>query len=388
MDPDILISLIFLQKFWPLIFSDSWRLDSLVNFYNPEKTPSFVTTAAAVANSFSRALHVIRRHCVHSNWKDTENMMFMWRVGKSSLRSSPRPLCTLPTHTRIGQTTIHQNELIATPSYHDSIGKARHISTSSQQPSDTKSSTGTRSSNSDPTTLLLDRALEHHVLSLGFSHAALVAAARDLGLSPSITAILERSSSSGGSADRPPHSATSQEGHLISHFVTRCDALLMVQLRERREELAAMPLRQRIATAIRLRLEMVKPHMERWPDALATLAKPENSAGALKQLGVMVDNIWHALGDSSTDMRWYTKRAVLAGVYVSTQVGQSTHTCLWLADCTLLHVACMDKSLEANALCEFWGDTSFIACSSKLTCWHPQNSTFEIIKICWIRLEL
>jgi ubiquinone biosynthesis protein COQ9 len=31
-----------------------------------------------------------------------------------------------------------------------------------------------------------------------------------------------------------------------------------------------------------------------------------------------VDTIWHAAGDRSADFAWYTKRAILAGVYSAT----------------------------------------------------------------------
>lgn len=275
--------------------------------------------------------------------------MFLWRIGKSSCaRNSQRLLLVLPTHQNIGVLPVHLHESITTFSGMNVISMERHLTTSSHQHSDTKPGTGPHASIPDLTKMLLDTALDHHVPRLGFSHAALVAAAQDLGLSPSITAMLERSSSSSGSADSPAYSATSQEGHLISHFVARCDALLMVQLRERREELAAMPLRKRIATAIRLRLEMLKPHIDRWPDALATLARPQNSAGALKQLGVMVDDIWHALGDSSTDIRWYTKRAVLAGVYVSTQVGNTIYR-FWSSACGSELVVCSLQGHSHNA---------------------------------------
>lgn len=34
----------------------------------------------------------------------------------------------------------------------------------------------------------------------------------------------------------------------------------------------------------------------------------------------MVDGIWRAAGDTSTDYNWYTKRALLAGVYTSTEL--------------------------------------------------------------------
>ena len=45
-----------------------------------------------------------------------------------------------------------------------------------------------------------------------------------------------------------------------------------------------------------------------------------NAATALKQRAVLMDDIWHAAGDRSTDMDWYTKRALLGGVYTATEL--------------------------------------------------------------------
>lgn len=33
-----------------------------------------------------------------------------------------------------------------------------------------------------------------------------------------------------------------------------------------------------------------------------------------------MDDIWHGAGDRSTDMDWYTKRALLGGVYTATEL--------------------------------------------------------------------
>ena len=34
----------------------------------------------------------------------------------------------------------------------------------------------------------------------------------------------------------------------------------------------------------------------------------------------LCDDIWHRAGDTSTDSNWYSKRVLLAGVYVATEV--------------------------------------------------------------------
>lgn len=42
--------------------------------------------------------------------------------------------------------------------------------------------------------------------------------------------------------------------------------------------------------------------------------KPQNAPHALALLSQLVDDVWAlAAGDRSTDMSWYTKRALLAG---------------------------------------------------------------------------
>src|SRR3546814_10685041 len=48
------------------------------------------------------------------------------------------------------------------------------------------------------------------------------------------------------------------------------------------------------------------------------LALPQNAATGLACLYRTVDAIWYAAGDRATDYNFYTKRALLAGVYSST----------------------------------------------------------------------
>lgn len=41
-----------------------------------------------------------------------------------------------------------------------------------------------------------------------------------------------------------------------------------------------------------------------WPQALTILAQPQNTALCIRLLGNAVDEIWHAAGDTSTDLSW------------------------------------------------------------------------------------
>ena len=83
-------------------------------------------------------------------------------------------------------------------------------------------------------------------------------------------------------------------------------------------DLASMRVRDRIATAVRLRLEQSADDREAVRRALSFLALPQHGALGLKCLYRTVDLIWYAAGDTATDYNFYTKRLLLAGVYSST----------------------------------------------------------------------
>lgn len=92
-----------------------------------------------------------------------------------------------------------------------------------------------------------------------------------------------------------------------------------------KENLSRMKVRDRIAAAILTRLEVLRPHKKAARRAAVFLMLPMNAALGSKLLYRTVDSMWRAVGDTSTDFNFYTKRAILAGVYFST-------TMRWLND--------------------------------------------------------
>jgi len=76
--------------------------------------------------------------------------------------------------------------------------------------------------------------------------------------------------------------------------------------------------RDRIAMAIRLRLEALTRHREAVRRALGVLALPHNAPAGATSLWRTVDAIWYAAGDKATDFNYYSKRGLLAGVYSAT----------------------------------------------------------------------
>ena len=63
---------------------------------------------------------------------------------------------------------------------------------------------------------------------------------------------------------------------------------------------------------------MLIPHIEALRRALAILALPQNLLRAARLNWRAADAMWHAAGDTATDLNHYSKRAILGGVYAAT----------------------------------------------------------------------
>ncbi len=81
--------------------------------------------------------------------------------------------------------------------------------------------------------------------------------------------------------------------------------------------------RERVALAVRLRLEAADKELVRRGSALFSL--PQHGLEGAGLIWATADAIWRALGDSSTDVNWYSKRATLSAVYGATVL-------FWLGD--------------------------------------------------------
>jgi ubiquinone biosynthesis protein COQ9 len=83
-------------------------------------------------------------------------------------------------------------------------------------------------------------------------------------------------------------------------------------------DLPKMKIRERIAAAVLARLSVLKAHKEAARRAGALLALPMHAGLGARLLYHSVDAMWRAVGDTSTDFNFYTKRGILAGVYGAT----------------------------------------------------------------------
>lgn len=146
-----------------------------------------------------------------------------------------------------------------------------------------------------------------HVSFDGWTERSLKAGARDAGLAPEDglrafpTGMLEA----------------------VEHFCDFGDRRMAEEMAKR--DVAGQRVRERIAAAVRCRLEVVADHREAVRRALAFMALPQNAGTASRCTYRTVNGMWYAAGDTSTDFNFYTKRALLAGVYAATVL-------YWLTD--------------------------------------------------------
>ncbi len=169
---------------------------------------------------------------------------------------------------------------------------------------------------------LLDAAMVHVAFD-GWSPATFAAACRDA----EIDADLAAAACPRGAVD------------LAVALHRRGDAEMLRGLRL--EPLADLRFREKVARAVRLRIEAI-PDREAVRRASTLFALPHLAPEGARLIWGTADAIWTALGDTSEDLNWYTKRATLSGVYAATVL-------FWLGDDSAGHQATwafLDRRIE------------------------------------------
>ncbi len=77
-------------------------------------------------------------------------------------------------------------------------------------------------------------------------------------------------------------------------------------------------LSRRVRALLLARLQQAEADREAVRRGLSLLSLPGNRGAAARSLARTVDAVWLAAGDTATDWSWYSKRALLAGVYSTT----------------------------------------------------------------------
>ena len=159
---------------------------------------------------------------------------------------------------------------------------------------------------------LLDAALTHVPFD-GWSAATLTAAAQDIAISVEQARALF------------PRGAVA----MAAAYHARGDDAMVASLQA--ADRSAMRYSEKVAALVRFRLQAVEDK-ELVRRAMTLFSLPQYAAEGTRLVWGTADRIWVALGDTSDDINWYSKRVILSGVYGSCVL-------FWLGDTSEGHAA-------------------------------------------------
>ncbi|XP_065351694.1 ubiquinone biosynthesis protein COQ9, mitochondrial [Cloeon dipterum] len=138
------------------------------------------------------------------------------------------------------------------------------------------------------------------VHQLGWTKECLEAGAESIGLSKSSHGIFE-------------HGGTS----FVHFFHRNCNKELRKIAKDEQIESAKSDELTKVHQLLEQRLQMILPYLPQWPQAMALMARPHSSLDSYKLLYELADDICFFAGDRSLNATWYTKRAAVAGLYIT-----------------------------------------------------------------------
>ena len=159
--------------------------------------------------------------------------------------------------------------------------------------------------NEDMQAQLLAAALPHVAFD-GWSETSLRAACQDLSITRQMAALA------------CPRGAID----LAIRFHHDGDEAMQVALQK--TDINAMKIREKITFSVRARLDAIRDK-EAVRRGATLMALPQHAAEGAGLVWGTCDRIWAAIGDSSADVNWYTKRLTLSSVYSATVL-------YWLGD--------------------------------------------------------
>ena len=159
--------------------------------------------------------------------------------------------------------------------------------------------------NEDMQAQLLAAALPHVAFD-GWSETSLRAACQDLSITRQMAALA------------CPRGAID----LAVRFHHDGDEAMQVVLQK--TDINAMKIREKVTFSVRARLDAIRDK-EAVRRGATLMALPQHAAEGAGLVWGTCDRIWAAIGDSSADVNWYTKRLTLSSVYSATVL-------YWLGD--------------------------------------------------------
>ncbi|CAN0105160.1 unnamed protein product, partial [Ectocarpus fasciculatus] len=75
---------------------------------------------------------------------------------------------------------------------------------------------------------------------------------------------------------------------------------------------------ERLRDGIKAAISCLAQYKTHWPHAMSIGLLPQNAGATATAVAVLADELAFLAGDRSTDLSWYGKRGVIAGMYAST----------------------------------------------------------------------
>lgn len=176
-----------------------------------------------------------------------------------------------------------------------------------QQQTDPSSSPGSETDHEDPQVIAVkDRILQASlgfVTTHGWSRQSLAKGAESVNY-PTVTAGLF------------PRGGI----EIVQFFHKQCNEQLVDYMKQEVGNAAPTDPAAFAQKAIEVRLRMLTPYTNQWPQAMALMTLPQNVTIALSNVLTISDNICYYAGDRSVDFNWYTRRIGLAGIYKMTEL--------------------------------------------------------------------
>eukprot|EP00752_Nemacystus_decipiens_P018303 g16419.t1 len=169
----------------------------------------------------------------------------------------------------------------------------------------------------DPRIAILDAALDH-VETHGFSATALAAGAKDCGFHSVTAGMFPK-----GEADLVHHlmaKALQEVKKLSEEHSTKAEGGDGEESSPGSESDFPPTETERLRDGIKTALSCLAPYKKHWPHAMSIGLLPQNAGSTATAVAVLADELAFLSGDRSTDLTWYSKRGVIAGMYASTEL--------------------------------------------------------------------
>lgn len=184
------------------------------------------------------------------------------------------------------------------------FGKASSEMHGGSSSENTTSGSSSENQTDEPLEIVILKKAMNYVPELGFTDEAISRGVAECGLSVASKGIFQN-----GSFD------------LIDFFYKQCNSQMAEYLEKLVKEGKVTKKNELARSAILFRLSLIQPYIQHWPKAMAVMSfYPTYTAKSIENLVNMCDEVWHQLGDTSTDWNWYSKRLSLATVYKSTEL--------------------------------------------------------------------